>query len=552
MATAETRVRALDGALAATSGLVAGELVAGALPMARSPLTGTGKLMIDLTSPLAVDMTVATAEHLDKPILRGALVAQLIGLGAAAGARLSPRPVGAVVAGAGIATGIAAATRSESSTLPSLMAGAAAAAGGAGAHALVGRGAGRRARIVLGAATAAGALAALALASRKRRVLTGKRDLVDLGDRPFPRDSIPADASFEIPGLSPLFTPPGDFYTTDTQLPAPAIDPDEWRLRVTGMVEEPLELSFDDLLALDPVELDATLVCVHNPVGGPRIDSARWLGVPIARLLEESKPLPGASQLLARSVDGYTSGVPLPWIEAGSTAILAIGMAGEPLPTVNGFPARLLIPGLWGADANTKWVTELELTTWEAIRDYWDRRGWPRTPTSVRPGSRIDVPANRALVVGEPVRAAGVAWAPPSGVEGVEVSIDGGEWQAAELSRELAPTMWRQWRLELVPEPGEHRMRVRAIGRARPQSGEWEPPYPTGSSGFHEVHFEVLDSEPSLLRRVHALAGAAGDDLGRRMRLARAAVGAWRERGYPPSPRFPPPQSHGYLRKGVE
>lgn len=535
--------RALDGALAAASGLAAGEMLSGALEGARSPLTGVGKLTIDLTSPMVVDMTVATVEALDKPILRAAVAGEMIAAGAASSSQPRREVASAAIAGVGLASGVAAAARPESATAPSLGAGVAAALAGGGTSELLARRPSHRTRLLTAAVVSLAALAATALNARKRRGLVARRERVQLPAHSGPPTPLPAGAAFDVEGLSPLYTPPESFYVTDTQLPAPAVDPASWRLRVGGMVDRPLELTFDQLLALGPVELDATLVCVHNPAGGPRIGNARWLGVPVATLLEAAGVRDEAEQLVARAADGFTAGVPVEWIGNGSTAIVAVGMGGEPLPIDHGFPARLLVPGLWGADANTKWLTELELTTWDAVVDYWDRRGWPRVPTAVRPGSRIDVPANRAIVAGGPITLAGVAWAPPVGVESVEVSLDGGEWRTAEISTEVAPTMWRHWRLVAEIEPGEHRARVRTVGRARRQSGDRQPPYATGSSGFHQTHFEIVTHPPSAGHRLRQRTRGIGDDLSGRAALAAAAVSAWRARGYPPAPRFPSPSA---------
>lgn len=534
--------RALDGALAAAAQLAVAELAAARLPGGRSPVTGLGKTLIDAIPAPGIDMVVATAETMDKPLLKGSLGGGLVGLGALAGVGIrSTRSGAAMLAGSALVAGAAGASRRESATASSFAAGAAGAAVGAAGFGFLRARPGARARLLVAlGALATGAAATAARAAQEKRFLA-RRAAVRL---PRPADAaepLPPGASFSIDGLTPLFTPPESFYVTDVQLPEPQIDPGAWRLRVGGMVERELELSLSDLLARDLIELDATLICVHNPVGGERVGSARWLGLPLAALLEEVGVEPDAEQLVARSVDGFTAGIPVAHIEGGSPALLAVAMNGQPLPPENGFPARLLVPGLWGADANTKWVTELELTTWDAVHDYWDRRGWPRKPTTVKPGSRIDVPRNRALLgVGE-TEIAGVAWAPPAGVKAVEVSIDGGEWQTAELSAEVAPTMWRQWRLSWAPAPGEHVLRVRAVGRGARQSGDPAPPYPTGSSGYHEIRVTVSERPPRTWDRWLSTTDAAADDLRGRIALAASAPPAWRQRGYPPAPRFPAP-----------
>jgi DMSO/TMAO reductase YedYZ molybdopterin-dependent catalytic subunit len=339
--------------------------------------------------------------------------------------------------------------------------------------------------------------------------------------------SLPAGASLPVPGITPLFTAIDDFYDTDISFPFPEIDVDSWRLRIHGMVDRPIELSFADLLGMDLVELDATLVCVHNPPGGPRIGTARWLGVEITQLLERVGVHSEADQLLTRSVDGYTAGLPLRAGDVTRPSYLVVAMNGHPLTHKHGFPARLLTPGLWGADANTKWLVEFELTTWAAARDYWERRGWPRNPPPVLPGSRIDVPHNRAVLPQGPVTVAGVAWAPPRGVKAVEVAVDDGPWMTAALAAETNPLMWRQWMFTWNAIPGEHTLRVRALGRRGVQSSTQRPPYPIGSTGLHHVRVDITDGTPALLRRAISVVPALADNGRARIALAGAAIPAW-------------------------
>src|SRR3954471_15829469 len=475
--------RGREGALDAAMLLAAGELAAAALPGSRrGPVAGLVQRTIDTTPGPMIDFGVATLQTMDKFLLRATVVAECAAAGAALPARGSQ-------------------TR---------------------------RGWRRLALVGLTAA------AALAIDRAKLRRLDARRKACPVGGAP------PADGNLAVPGISPMFTPNDSFYVTDVAARPPRVDPDTWRLRVTGMVERPLELTLDDIASLGRTELDATLVCVHNPVGGNRIGSARWVGVPLARLLEEAGVHPEAEQLLARSVDGFTAGVPVERIRSGAPALLALGMNGEALPFEHGFPARLIVAGLWGADANTKWVAELELTTWDAVSDYWDRRGWPRQPSFVQPAARIDVPANRAVLEPGTNTVAGVAWAPPEGIDGVEVQVDDGDWRAAELGDELAPTLWRQWRLRWDAAAGEHVLRVRAIGRRRRQPEGPEPPYPVGSRGYDEHRVTVAASNGTTRRR---LARAAGDDARERILLGVRGIRAWRDRGYPPTPRFPAPQA---------
>lgn len=501
--------------------------------------------MIDLTPGPVVDMTVATAEAMDKPLLMASLLAQSIGTGILATRLVRGGHRGELLPIAhGALAGVAAASRPDSSSPASFAAGALGAVAGSGALRRLSAGTAGADRLAVLVAAGGLAVATRALHRRRYEALSTARAAVSLPSPARPDSPPPPGSQLEIDGLSPLFTPTPDFYVTDVTFPPPRVDPGDWRLRVGGLVSRELDLSLDDLLAMDLVEVDATLACVHNPVGGPRIGTGRWLGVAVADLLERAGVRPGAEQLLARSVDGFTAGVPLQRITGGQPALVAVGLNGEPLPFANGFPARLLVPGLWGADANTKWLGELELTTWAEVEDYWDARGWPRQSSPVRPGSRIDVPAHRSHLIAGPVTVAGVAWAPPSGVEGVEVSVDGGPWLKADLAAELAPTAWRQWSLDWDAVMGSHRIRVRSIGRNAAQAEEPAPPYPAGSSGFAENRVFVGARIPRSGPVRGGLEGVAdfSDDAWRRLRLAAMAPPAWIRHGFPGRPDdFGPP-----------
>ena len=536
-----------DGVLAGLVQLAAGEFAAAALPGARSPVSGAGRALIDATPGPVVDVTVATAQRFDKHILRASLVTGLLGAGVLSCSPVLTRNRGAGLLGVvGVGCGAAGASRADARAGTSLAAGAAAGAAGAITARVLRRHRGARS-LRLGLAALAGG--AGASAARRRRAQHAEverlRSAIHFPAPAMAAGVVPAGAEFALPGLTALRTEPGAFYVTDVQFPAPQIDLRAWRLRVSGMVDHPLELSFGDLLEMDLQEIDATLVCVHNPVGGDRISSGRWLGVPLAALLARAGVQADAEQLVARSTDGFTAGIPVAHILAGQPALLALGYGGEPLRVANGFPARVLCPGLWGADANTKWVTELELTTWGAVRDYWDRRGWPRVPSRVRPGSRIDLPANRSMLSSETVTVAGVAWAPPHGIEQVDVAIDDGPWQPAEMSVELAPTMWRHWRLRFDADAGEHRVRARAIGRRATQSEHAAPPYPVGASGHHEIRFMVTDGRAHPSARPTRAWQAATDDLSERVALAVEGVRSWLHHGFPPPRRFPAPAPTG-------
>jgi DMSO/TMAO reductase YedYZ molybdopterin-dependent catalytic subunit len=530
------------GALAAVAQLASGELLAALLPRARSPVGGLGQSLIDFLPGPSVDMVVATAQTKDKALLRAALAASALGSGYLA-ASLETHGQGRgqrLLVGQGFIGGAAAASRPETSATASLLAGLGAGAAGAGTLALTTAKASQlQARVLLGASALALGIAG-ALRQRERAVADRRREELSLPAPARPATPVPPSAEFQIPGITPLFTPNRSFYVTDTALTAPRVDRDRWRLRVRGLVEHELAFSLQELLAMELVEVDATLVCVHNPVGGDRVGSARWLGIPLGALLATAGVRSESDQVLTHSVTGFTAGLPLQMVGEGPIPLVALGMNGAPLTMRNGFPARLLMPGIWGADASTKWLATIELTTWANASDYWDARGWPRVPGTVTPGSRIDVPTDRSTVVAGSAIAAGVAWAPRGGVSAVEVAIDGGPWRPARLSPQIAPTLWRQWALTWQAEPGEHQLQVRMRSGDEVQEEGPAPPYPHGSFGYHTIRVLVCDNG-ALPPRWRLRLAQTRADLGGRFRLAAAAPRAWRRGGFPRQPTFVEP-----------
>ena len=298
----------------------------------------------------------------------------------------------------------------------------------------------------------------------------------------------------EYPGLSPLYTPNEIFYKIDTALVVPQVDPEGWRLRFTGMVDNPFELTFDELLALPMVEQTITLCCVSNKVGGRLVGNARWLGVPLQELLNEAGVQPGATQIVGRSVDNFTVGFPTAVLEGGRPALVAVGMNGEPLPADHGFPARLVVSGLYGYVSATKWLTEVEMTTLEDFDAYWIPRGWSKEGP-VKTQSRIDTPREGRSVVTGLVPIAGVAWAQSRDVIGVEVQVDDRPWVEAELSERISEHAWRQWVYPWDAEPGTHRVRVRATdGTGETQTEQMQSPRPDGASGYHIITVSVTNA----------------------------------------------------------
>ena len=297
----------------------------------------------------------------------------------------------------------------------------------------------------------------------------------------------------EVAGISSYVTPNDSFYRIDTAFgKVPQVDPTSWRLRFTGMVDNPYEITFDEIQAMDLSDQVITLSCVSNDVGGNLVGNAVWTGVPLSVLLDRAGVQAGADQVVGRSVDDWTAGFPTELLYDGRNAILAIGVNGEFLPTNHGFPARLVVAGLYGYVSAVKWIDEIHLTTWDGFDGYWVPRGWSKEGP-MKTQSRIDVPSGgRGLVAGQPTPIAGIAWAPTRGIERVEVSIDGEGWLSCELGEALGDESWVQWHREWTPTAGRHQIRVRATdGDGATQSQREVPPRPNGAEGWHTVNVNV-------------------------------------------------------------
>lgn len=295
-------------------------------------------------------------------------------------------------------------------------------------------------------------------------------------------------AGSELVPQAPFRTPNADFYRVDTALTVPQVPAEQWVVRVTGMVERELELDWTALTRdHEVVDREVTLVCVSNPVGGDLAGNAVWRGVRLAEVLAEAGVDPAADMVLSTSVDGWTASTPLAALVDSDDALLAFGMNGEPLPFEHGFPVRMVVPGLYGYVSATKWVTELKVTTFAEDEAYWTPRGYA-AEAPVKTASRIEVPESFARVPAGPTVVAGTAWHPGLGVDRVEVRVDGGDWQEAELGEVPGPTTWRQWRYEWAAEPGQHRLEVRATDAdGETQTEERAEIAPDGSSGWHSV-----------------------------------------------------------------
>jgi DMSO/TMAO reductase YedYZ molybdopterin-dependent catalytic subunit len=309
-----------------------------------------------------------------------------------------------------------------------------------------------------------------------------------------PAPPLPAGSDLKIPGLSSFITPNDSFYRVDTALLLPQVDPVTWQLRLHGMVQREITISFDELLKRPLIEDYVTLTCVSDPVGGPYVGNAKWLGASLAALIRQARPLAGASQLLCTSVDGFTSGTPLQVVLDGRDALLAVAMNGTALPVEHGFPARMVIPGLYGYVSATKWVTDIEVTTFSAASAYWVQRGWSQQ-APIKTESRIDVPAGGAAIRPGPTPVAGVAWAQHKGVAAVEVRVDRGPWHEARLAAVPDIDTWRQWVWEWPATPGSHLLEARATDKTGyTQTAVQAQPPPNGASGYPSATVTVSGS----------------------------------------------------------
>ena len=301
-----------------------------------------------------------------------------------------------------------------------------------------------------------------------------------------PLPAPPDDPALEIENLSKLFTPNKDFFIIDNAIVVPQVNPENWKLTIDGMVKNPITLSYEDLLARPMIEVDDTIACVSNWVGGPYVGNARWLGVRLDDLINEAGPSKNADQIMSYSVDDFSAGFPTAALD-GRDAIIAVGMNGEVLPIKNGFPARLIVPGLYGYVSATKWLSRLELTRFDLKEGYWISQGWAKF-APIKMQSRIDTPHVEEKFPAGKRAIAGVAWAHNVGVQRVEVKINNSAWQEANLGPDLANTTWRQWWVEWDVQPGEHKLSVRAINKnGETQTDVKKDVLPDGAQGWHTI-----------------------------------------------------------------
>lgn len=511
-----TRWAALSGGVAAATALGISELIAGLLPGATSLVAAVGQVVIDLQPPGAKDLVVALFGTNDKLALELFVAGVAVAIGAVAGV-VAIRSF-AVAMASFVAFGIVGFIASLGDPLasPAIVALSVAVSVGGGLQALgwlldrAGRAAAipastaprahgpgaspaRRSFLVrsagLGVVAVVAGFAGRTLLERAR---TAPADAVDLP----PASDVVADPttaqdlSPTVEGLTPLVVPNDRFYRIDTALLVPTVDVAEWRLRIHGLVDRETTLTFGELIGLPMFEQYVTIACVSNEVGGGLVGNAKWTGVRLRDVLDLAGVQGNATQLVGRGVDGsFSAGMPMAWVmDPAREPMIAVQMNDEPLPPAHGYPARLIVPGLYGYVSATKWLSDLEVTTWEAFDGYWIPLGWAKE-APILTQSRIDTPT-RDVAAGR-VAIAGVAWAPDRGISRVEVGVDGA-WRDAELSAPLSDATWVQWVLRWDATPGDHLIEVRATdGTGQVQEERSSPPAPDGARGWHRRRIRV-------------------------------------------------------------
>jgi DMSO/TMAO reductase YedYZ molybdopterin-dependent catalytic subunit len=501
------RWAAAAGVTAVGAGVALGELTAAVLSPGLSPVTALGGAVIDAVPPGVKDLAVAWFGTADKAVLIVCIGIVTLMLAAVAGI-LEDRKAGAGVVLAGLAGAaglVAVLTRAQMGQLAALAPVAAAMASMALLRFLVRRlpawnpsggpapeaaPLARRSFLrALGFTAAGAALTGIATAVIRRagNLADSARKAFALPRPATPAQAIPAGAAMDVPGMMPLVTPNPDFYRIDTALIVPTISPEDWRLKVTGLVEHEIELTFEELLSKPMTARHVTIACVSNEVGGDLIGNALWLGWPVRELLALAGPKDGADMVLSVSSDGWTAGTPLEALTDQRDALLAVGMNGEALPLEHGFPVRMIVPGLYGYVSATKWLSELKVTRFADDAGYWTPRGWSALGP-IKTQSRIDVPRPGRTVPAGTVRFGGVAWAQQRGISRVELRVDRGPWQQARLAPGISKDTWVQWQLGVDLAPGTHEVQVRATDSAGMAQAEQRAPVaPDGATGYHTV-----------------------------------------------------------------
>ncbi|HEX3288090.1 MAG TPA: molybdopterin-dependent oxidoreductase [Mycobacterium sp.] len=516
MATSGTR--AMAGIAAAAVALGVTQLAAAFVGPASDSRTAVGSTVVDLTPGAVKEWAITAFGTADKLFLTIAVIAVIAVVAAVVASRETRRvPVGsAVIVLAGIA-GCAAVLSRAGATIVDIVPTVIGTVCGVAVLRLLASGRftddaekpgesdepgvpdrGRRLSLITLGLLTAGAVAGVAgvVVSRMKTSVAGDRDAfalpsVDVGAPPIPPTVQPKGVA-----LPSFITSNDDFYRIDTALTVPQLSRENWQLKIHGMVDREVTYRFADLDRFEAEEKVVTLTCVSNTVGGNLISNAKWTGYRVRDLLADAGIHSDADMVLSMSIDGFTAGTPVEALTDGRDALLAVGMNGEPLPTDHGYPARLVVPGLYGYVSATKWVVDLELTRFDRAQGYWTPLGWSaRGP--IKTESRIDVPRDGQDVARGPVTFGGVAWAQNRGVKAVEVRIDSpnkqGTWQHAQLGASYSNDTWRLWSFEWQAEAsGSHTITVRATDNTGAvQTEAWADPVPDGASGWHSVTFAV-------------------------------------------------------------
>ncbi len=506
-------LRVLAGVVAALAAVGVGHGVAGLVNPVASPIIAVGSTLIDAAPTPAKEFAVRTFGTNDKPILISSIAVVLLifaaGLGLIAWRRRLVALIGISLLGlAGIAAAVSRGTLVDG--IPSLLAGVVgvaalrwlttrsaapepAAVEADADHQPRPRTASRRRLLaamgVTAAVAAVGGAGGIVL-SRVREAGSAARRAMGLPTPASTAKPIPAGAQLE--GMTAFTTPNDKFYRVDIALVTPRVDADSWSLTIDGMVDSPLTLSYADLLAMPMIERDITLTCVSNEVGGPYVSSGRWLGVPLRDLIARVGVRDGVEQAYSYSSDsGYTCSTPFQALNDGRDAMIAIALNGEVLADERGFPARMVVPGLFGFVSGTKWLERIEFTTYAARSAYWTDRKWA-TDAPILVQSRIDVPKSLATLPKDKPVIAGVAWAQHRGIKKVEIRIDGGDWHQAKLAADAGVDLWRQWSYVYDGPAGLHSAEVRATdldGEVQPE--QRTKVFPSGARGWHQIQFSV-------------------------------------------------------------
>jgi DMSO/TMAO reductase YedYZ molybdopterin-dependent catalytic subunit len=509
---------AFAGAVAVGAALAIGELIAGLVPGVPSPLLAVARFIVDIQPPGAKELVVSLFGTSDKLAFQVFIVLIAAGVGAMLG-RLAPRrpDLAAAILVAFTGAGFLASLREPGAV-------AALAVAAAGVEALVGifllrrlvalavvpaagparpgRGAARtgempdwrrRSLLQAGGALAVGSL----VAGTVGRLLLEKQRAPATPAEGIPGAQLPAGipsgadiatTDLSAAGLSPIVVPNADFYRIDTAFIPPTVDRDSWRLSVIGLVDHPVELTYEELVALPIIDQFVTIACVSNEVGGDLVGNAKWTGVALRTVLEMAGVQANADQLVGRSVDGFTAGMPVEWVmDESRVPMIAFGMNDAPLPREHGYPVRLIIPGLYGYVSATKWLRELELTRFDAFEGFWVPRGWA-AKAPILTQSRIDLPVEGRTVAAGRTPIAGVAWAPDRGIRAVEVNVDNAGWAPAKISTPISAATWVQWLYQWDATPGSHTIEVRATdGTGDVQTDSRSDPAPDGARGHQRI-----------------------------------------------------------------